>query len=94
MSGSLLTPEEVAEQTRLCVATIRRKCQTGELRASKPAGRWRIDPEAVKEWLQASEPKEDPGVLRPRAAELGARVARPPRGSWRRLRVIESGGRT
>jgi excisionase family DNA binding protein len=94
MNGSLLTPEEVAVQTRLCVATIRRKCQTGELRASKPAGRWRIHPDAVREWLHASEPKEDPGVLRPRAAELGARVARPSRGSWRRLRTIESGGRT
>ncbi|MGH3042654.1 MAG: helix-turn-helix domain-containing protein [Gaiellaceae bacterium] len=94
MSGSLLTPEEVAEQTKLCVATIRRKCQTGELRASKPAGRWRIDPEAVKEWLHASEPQGDPGVLRPQTAELGARVATSLRGSWRHLRTIESGGRT
>ena len=94
MSGSLLTPEEVAKQTRLCVATIRRKCRTGELRASKPAGRWRIAPEAVTEWIHASEPKRDPGVLRRQTAELGARVARPPRGSWRRLRTIESGGRT
>jgi excisionase family DNA binding protein len=94
MSGSLLTPEEVAKQTRLCVATVRRKCQTGELRASKPAGRWRIAPEAVKEWIHASEPKRDPGVLRPQTAELDGTVARPSRGSWRRLRVIESGGRT
>jgi excisionase family DNA binding protein len=94
MSRSLLTPEEVAEQTRLCVTTIRRKCQTGELRASKPAGRWRIEAEAVEEWLHATEPRNEPGVLRPQTVETRARVARPPHGSWRRLRAIESGGRT
>jgi excisionase family DNA binding protein len=91
---TLLTPEQVAQQTQLCVVTIRRKCQTGELRASKPAGRWRIDSEAVEEWLRANEPKGDPGVLRPQAAEARATVARSPRRSWRRLRTIESGGRT
>ena len=94
MTRSLLTPEEVAEQTRLCVATIRRKCQTGELRASKPAGRWRIAPDAVAEWLNANEPEPVPGVLRPPPAESRGTVARSSRGSWRRLRTIESGGRT
>lgn len=90
----LLTPEQVAERTHLCVATVRRKCQTGELRATKPAGQWRIYEEALEEWLRASEPKRDPGVFRPGGAERRATVARPPRGSWRRLRTIESGGRT
>lgn len=91
---ALLTPEEVAEKTQLCVATIRRKCQCGELRASKPAGRWRIDSRDLDEWLSANEPRPDLGVIRPSPAESRGTVARSPRRSWRRLRTIESGGRT
>ncbi len=92
MSAPLLTAEEVAKRTHLCVTTVRRKCQTGELRATKPAGQWRIYEEALEEWLLASEPSRDPGVFRP-GAELRDTVARSPRGSWRHLRAIGSGGR-
>lgn len=64
MDEVLLTPEEVAERTKLNVVTIRRLARKGTLRAYKLAGQWRIPEESVDRWLAESEP--EPGVARPR----------------------------
>ncbi len=48
---SLLTIQQVAEETQLSTATIRRVIQRGELRASRLGAQWRIAPEAVEEWV-------------------------------------------
>lgn len=50
------TPEECAERAKLHVETIVRKCRSGELRATKPAGQWRIYVEDFELWLRACEP--------------------------------------
>ena len=63
---TLLTPAQVAEMTQLTVETVQEKCRVGELRATKPAGRWRIYPDALEEWLRACEP--EPGVVTPATA--------------------------
>jgi excisionase family DNA binding protein len=59
----MLTPEEVAEQTKLCPTTIRRLCARGTIRAKKLAGKWRIPQPAYEAWLESSEP--EPGVIQP-----------------------------
>jgi excisionase family DNA binding protein len=61
----ILTPKEAAERVKLCPETIRRKCQSGEIEAYKPAGEWRIEEEALMAWLESTKPRQDPGVFRP-----------------------------
>jgi excisionase family DNA binding protein len=80
----LLTPEEVAEETRLCTATVRRLCARGEIRATKLAGQWRISEDAYAEWLARGEP--EPGVIRPPER----RRMRQPASRWQ-LRAIQGG---
>lgn len=54
MTGPQLTPAEVGELLRLHPRVVVREIQRGHLAASKLAGRWRIDPKAVDEYLDAS----------------------------------------
>jgi excisionase family DNA binding protein len=86
MSGRFLTPEQVAENTQLCTATIRRLCARGDIRATKLAGQWRIPEDAYMEWVASGEP--EPGVSRP---QQQPRMA-PPASRWQ-LRAIEGGRR-
>lgn len=67
----LLTPEQVAAATQLSTQTIREKCATGELGATKLCGRWRIPEDALSAWIAKGEP--EPGVLRPRRRRSLAR---------------------
>jgi excisionase family DNA binding protein len=55
------TPEECAELAQLHPETIVRMCRRGELKATKPAGRWRIYREDFERWLRECEPR-DPGI--------------------------------
>jgi excisionase family DNA binding protein len=65
MADQLLTPDECAHLARLNVETILRKCRSGEIRATKPAGQWRIYAEDFDRWLRDCEPREV-GIGRPR----------------------------
>lgn len=68
----LLTPEQVADRTQLCLATVRRLCQRGEIEAVKLAGQWRIPEDNYLAWIQNSTPTPpDPGVAAPRGAKVG-----------------------
>lgn len=65
-----LTVEEVADRLNLSVATVRRRCASGEIEAIKSGPQWLIDPEAL----------DDPKVKRKRKtvcreAEYDFRVA-------------------
>jgi excisionase family DNA binding protein len=84
VSGGFLTPEQVAEQTQLCTATIRRLCASREIAATKLAGQWRIPEDAYLAWVKAGEP--DPGVMRPQPKPKMAS----PASRWQ-LRAIEGG---
>lgn len=61
----LMRPETCAEIAHLHVETILRKCRSGELPATKPAGQWRIYADGFARWLRECEPREV-GVGRPR----------------------------
>lgn len=61
----LLTPEEIAERTKLNVVTIRRLCQRGTLPAHKLAGQWRVDPADYDEWLAKAKERTPAGVVEP-----------------------------
>ena len=61
----LLTPEQCASAAQLHPETILRKCRSGELRATKPAGQWRIYPGDFDRWLRECEPREV-GIGQPR----------------------------
>lgn len=71
---TLLSPTQIASETDLSPITIRRLCASGELRATKLGGQWRIYEDSYIEWLQAGEP--EPGVKDPQER---------PRGSMRAL---------
>lgn len=47
----LLTVKEVAEYLRLNPRTVSNKAQCGAIPATKVAGRWRFDPQAIKALL-------------------------------------------
>jgi excisionase family DNA binding protein len=53
-----LTVEEVADRLNLSVATVRRRCSSGEIEAIKAGPQWLVDPEAL----------DDPKVTRKRKA--------------------------
>lgn len=42
-----LTVEEVADRLNLSVATVRRRCASGEIEAIKAGPQWLVDPEAL-----------------------------------------------
>jgi hypothetical protein len=64
-TDKLLTPEQAAERTQLCPATIRRLCVRGEIPgATKLAGRWRIPEDGYAQWIVSGAP--EPGVMRPK----------------------------
>jgi excisionase family DNA binding protein len=67
----LLSVTEVAAIIGLDPETIRRAIRRGELPASKPAGRIRIDPQAVLAWLQETSVSPRP----PAATRAPARAA-------------------
>lgn len=54
----LITADDAAKLAHLHVETIVRKCRAGEIRATKPAGQWRIYAEDFTRWLRDCEPKE------------------------------------
>jgi excisionase family DNA binding protein len=83
--GRFLTPEEIAEQTQLCTATIRRLCARREIPgATKLAGQWRIPENGYLQWIASGEP--EPGVMRP----VPRHTMAGPASRWR-LRAIEGG---
>ncbi len=49
----LLSPAEAAARVGLSRRTVYRALEARALQASKAAGRWRIEPEALRAWLQA-----------------------------------------
>lgn len=53
MSEPLLTPGDVAAQLGVSVKTVRRLVARGELEAFLVAGRLRIEPESVEQYLEA-----------------------------------------
>jgi len=61
----MYTPEQAAAIAQLHPETIVRMCRRGELRATKPAGRWRIYREDFERWLLDCEPR-DAGIGAPR----------------------------
>lgn len=61
----LMTPKQCAELAQLHPETIVRKCLSGELKATKPAGQWRIYAADFDRWLRECEPREV-GIGRPR----------------------------
>jgi hypothetical protein len=67
------------------VATIRRLCARGQIRATKLAGQWRIAEDAYIDWIASGEP--EPGVMRPGERRRMA----PPASRWH-LRAINNGG--
>lgn len=75
---ALLTPDQCAELAQLHPETIVRKCRSGEIKATKPAGQWRIYGEDFERWLRDCEPREV-GIGRPR------RRLAPVRGGFREL---------
>ena len=86
VEAKFLTPEQVAQQTPLCAATVRRLCARGDIRATKRAGRWLIYETSYLAWLEAGEP--EPGVMRPqRQPKMASPASR-----WQ-LRAIEGGRR-
>jgi predicted DNA-binding transcriptional regulator AlpA len=81
-----LTPEQVAERTQLCTATIRRLCTRRVIPgATKLAGQWRIPEAGYREWLASGEP--EPGVMHPKPRHRMA----PSASRWQ-LRAIDGGG--
>jgi excisionase family DNA binding protein len=74
----LLTPDDIAEMTRLNVVTVRRMCHRGSLPARKLAGQWRIKPEDFAEWLDSHPIGEpDPGVMTPSRGRVKPRAEDP-----------------
>lgn len=86
--GRLLTVREVAEYSRLSPKAVRRAITQGELQASRLRGQWRIDPEHLREWIEANRyrPQRDDDELGPPAP-----VAPPRIGSPASLRALEGG---
>lgn len=54
LNGTLLTVEEAAEHLRLHPSTVYRLARRGELPAVKVGRQWRMDGEALQEWLRAN----------------------------------------
>jgi len=79
----LLTVDEVAERSRFSTKTVRRAIRRGELRASKPCGRWRIRPCDFEDWVERATYIVDEAAVAPQLAPV------PPRGSGGALRRIE-----
>jgi excisionase family DNA binding protein len=64
-TAQFLTPEQIAERTQLCAATIRRLCARGEIPgATKLVGQWRIPEDGYMQWVSSGQP--EPGVMRPK----------------------------
>ena len=56
MTSKLLTPEEVAEQLKVEITTIRTWLRNGTLKGVKLGGRfWRIKEETLEEFINQSE---------------------------------------
>jgi excisionase family DNA binding protein len=68
----LLSVTDVAGVLGLDPETIRRAIRRGELPASKPAGRIRIDPQAVLAWLQETTVSSRPAPATHAPARAGA----------------------
>jgi excisionase family DNA binding protein len=49
---AMLTVKQVAKQLNLVPMTVTRYIHKGKLKASRPGGRWLIDPSAVDEMLR------------------------------------------
>jgi len=84
--ADFLTVEEVAARSGYSEKTVYRAIDNGRLRASKPASRWRIDPEDYWRWMR-SEPVRVVGagqgsLIRPAPAVM------PERGSLEALRAL------
>ena len=84
----LLTVREVAEYSRLSPKAVRRAIAQGELQASRLRGQWRIDPEHLREWIEANRhhPQRDDDELGPPVPITPRRI-----GSPAALRALEGG---
>ena len=54
-----MTVEETAEALRVDVKTVRRLIKDGSIPARKDGVGWRVEPEAVKEWLRQGTPQAE-----------------------------------
>ena len=54
-----MTVEETAEALRVDVKTVRRLIKDGSIPARKVGVGWRVEPEAVKEWLRQGTPQAE-----------------------------------
>jgi excisionase family DNA binding protein len=63
---SILTTAQAAELLHVTPDTVRRMCRDGELTASETKAGWRIRPEAVDEYLDATSNREKRSVRRRR----------------------------
>lgn len=70
--ASYLFIEEAAEVGRVSVTTLRRAIKAKSLKAAKRAGRWRIKPEELTQWLETSESHSVPSNRRPATAPARA----------------------
>ena len=48
---NLLTPEQVAEKLQVSVLTVKKWLRSGKLQGVKPGKLWRIEPEALEDFL-------------------------------------------
>ena len=60
-----MTVEETAEALRVDVKTVRRLIKDGSIPARKVGVGWRVEPEAVKEWLRQGTPQAELDAPRP-----------------------------
>jgi len=53
-----MTAAEVAPIIRASVYQVTQLCKTRKLRATRPAGKWLIEPAAIREFLEAGIPSD------------------------------------
>jgi excisionase family DNA binding protein len=61
----LLTLQEASAMTRVSTSSLRRRCASGEIRATKPSGSWLIYEDGLHDWLRSHEPKHSHDLLQP-----------------------------
>jgi hypothetical protein len=94
-SRDVLSPREVADRTGFSDHAILRAIRRGDLQAFEPVpGHYRIELVEYERWLRrparGSQPPPEPRPRRERKPRAAAEAAQ--RGSFARLRAIESGG--
>ena len=64
--GQMMTIAEVAERLKVSDDVIRKLIKRRELAASKVVGQWRIEEQALRDYLTASSNQQPQAVAQPR----------------------------